>query len=128
MDIHSIRTRIAAITVAAILVTVAAVFGASYPNIKEENDHRTLEMMDLMASDTGKSIEEYLESIAQSVESVANLADDTLDSTVLISNGAAGDFRSPEERTAAQNEAIDAYLKDYCDRIQVVFGSIAARS
>lgn len=128
MDIHSIRTRIAAITVAAILVTVAAVFGASYPNIKEENDHRTLEMMDLMASDTGKSIEEYLESIEQSVESVANLADDTLDSTVLISNGAAGDFRSPEERTAAQNEAIDAYLKDYCDRIQVVFGSIAARS
>ena len=128
MIFHSIRSKITAITILAILTTVLAIFLACYSTVRVENDRRSVEIMNLIARDTGKSLEKYLESIEQSVETEANLADDTLDSVVLIENGAAGDYVKPEDRTDEQNAALDKYLQEYCDRLQVIFGSIASRS
>ena len=128
MNLHSIRARIAAITAVAILLTVVVIFAACYSTVKKENDRRSLEMMNLIASDTGKSLEEYLESIEQSVEAAANLAEDSLDSVLLIENGAAGDYVKPEDRTDAQNAAIDKHLSEHCRLLRETFGSIANRS
>lgn len=56
---HSIRYKATAITIAEILTAMLCVFLASYTIIQAENDHRSVEMMDLLVQDTGKSIEEY---------------------------------------------------------------------
>lgn len=129
MKFSSIRSRIIAITTGAILTTVAVVIAAAALTVQRENDRRSVEMMNLIADDTGKSIEKYLDSIEQSLDTMANLADDSLDSMLLIECGAAGSHRvPPSERTPEQNERLDAYLAEYCAELQPVMHSIADRS
>lgn len=128
MNIHSIRAKITAVTIAAILTTVAAVFIAIISTVQVENDRRTAELMELITNDTAKSVERYLDSIQQSVEATASMADASLDSSVLIRTGAAGEYTKPEDRTQAQNTELDTYLEEYCERLQESFGSFADRT
>ena len=124
MRFHSIRTRIAGIMIAAILITVVAVFIASISAVQLEVDQRAVRMMNLIADDAAKSVEKYLESTQQAVESSATLADETLDSAVLVSSGVGGG-RTSAGRTAGQSAALDEYLKKYIDGLRVSFGSYA---
>ena len=129
MRFRSIRSRMTAITAAAILTTVLAVILVASLTIRRENDRRSVEMMNLIADDTGKSVEKYLDSIEQALDTEANLAKDSIDSMLLIECGAAGSKRvPPEERTDEQNERLDAYLAEYCADLQPVMHSIADRS
>ena len=84
MKLNSIRSRIVAITAGAILATVLVVVAASFFTVQRENDRRSVEMMNLLADDTGKSVEKYLDSIEQSLDTAVNLADDSLDSMLMI--------------------------------------------
>ena len=64
----SIRTKMTAITVIAILTSIMSVFAACYSSIQGENDRGSVNMMNLLGQDTRKSLEKYFESIEQSVE------------------------------------------------------------
>ena len=111
MKRNSIRARITAITAAAILTTVLTVVVVMALTIQRENDRKSVEMMNLIADDTGKSVERYLDSIEQSLDTAANLANDSIDSMLLIECGAAGSHSvPPSERTEEQNERLDEYL------------------
>ena len=125
---HSIRFKITAITTAALVVAVLSVFLVSYSVVRAENDRRSVEMMDLIAQDTRKSLEKYFESIEQSVEMAATLAGDSLDSVVLAECGAAGAHVGETPRSAAQQAQLDAYLKEYCAGVQRAFESVASRT
>ena len=85
---HSIRVRITAITIIAILTSILAVFVASFLIIRSETDQNSVGMMNLIDEDTQKSLEKYFESIEQSVEIAANIAVEDLDSVLLVECGA----------------------------------------
>ena len=129
MKLNSIRSRIVAITVGAILATGLAVVAAAFLTVQRENDRQSVEMMNLIADDTGKSVEKYLNSIEQSLDTAVNLADDSIDSILMIECGAAGSHSvPPSERTDEQNERLDEYLAEYCAALQPVMHSIANRT
>lgn len=125
---HSIRVKITAITIVAILTSVLSVFAACYSTIKAQNDRRSVEMMNLIAQDTGKSLEKYIESIEQSVEMAANMASDTLDSVMLVEGGVAGVHARETAQTPEQAAKLDAYLARHCAQIREAFASVASHT
>ncbi len=123
---HSIRFRITAITIAEILTTILCIFLVSFSIIQTQSDTSSVEMMDLIAKDTRKSLEKYMDGIEQSVEMVAHIASDSLDSVVLIQSGIGG--ANSAERTTEQVERLDSYLAGYCNNIQTEFASVAGHT
>ena len=96
---RSIRVKVTVITVVAILISILAVFLASFFTIQEENERSSRGFMNLLAQNTQASVEEYLQSIEQSVEIVANVAYDTLDSVTLATAPRSGRRSSQPRRT-----------------------------
>ena len=125
---HSIRVKITAITIAAIITSMLCAFVACYPTIKAENDRRSAETLNLIVRDTSKTLEKYIESVEQSVEMAANMANDTLDSVMLVENGAIGTYATGKARTPEQTARLDAYLAEHCKTIQEAFASTASRT
>ena len=126
MRIQSIRVKITAITIAAILTSILSVFVACNSTIQRENDRKSVEMMNLIVSDTRKSLEKSFESIEQSVEVAANLAGDTMDSVMLVECG--GTSALGAQRTEQQQARLDAYLADYCPNVEETFASVAGHT
>ena len=125
---HSIRTKMTGITIAAILTTLLAVFLVCYSTFLEENDRRSVEMMNLIGRNTQQSLEAYLGDITQSVEMAANIAGDSLDSVALVENGAAGTYAKETGQTPEQAARLDEYLAGYSKRLQEVYASIAGHT
>ena len=90
MKLHSIRFKITAITVAAILVAIFAIVSASAPSTREEAERRSVETMRLIGENTKDKLNDYFSNVEQAVNLTANLAADSLDSLVLVECGAAG--------------------------------------
>ena len=122
---HSIRFRITAITIAAILTTIISILAVCNVTIQSENDRRSVEIMNLISQDTKGALEDYLQSIEQSVDMTASFATDTLDRVVLVSNRGAGQASNPGQRTPEQAKALDDYIAAHCARIQGTFQSVA---
>ena len=125
---HSIRFKITAITIVAILTTVLCVLLVGYSTLKAENDRRSVEMMNLIGLDTRKSLEKYTEGIEQSVDLVANLASDSLDSVALVEGGVVGADAGAAGRTPEQVARLDAYLDRYTEVIEGVSSAVASHT
>jgi len=125
---HSIRLKFTAIIIATILAAIIAVFAVCYPQIKSENDRRSVELMNLVNADTAKSMELYFESIQQSVEMGANIAVDTFDRILLAESGITASGIGLEDRTPEQIRRLDSYLSGYCARVQEAYSSVAAHA
>ncbi len=125
---HSIRFKITAITIAAILTTVLCVIAASYATLRAKNDQTSVEMMNLIGQSTKKSVENYTESIEQSIEMISNYAADALDRVILAENGAIGADVTPDSRTPEQTAKLDEYLRSYCAKIQEIFTGVATHT
>ena len=122
---HSIRFKITAITVAAILVSILAVFSTSLLILRSETDRNSVGMLNLIEKDTQKSLEKYFENIEQSVEIAANIAVEDLDSVFLVESGAIRPSGTADTRTDEQRAALDAYLRGYCAKIQAYYSGVA---
>ena len=122
---HSIRVKITAMTIIAILTSILSVIGASYYTVETENGRSSAEMMHLLSENAKKSLDEYLESVESSVELAANVASDALDGVKLVENGAAGAFARQNVQTPEQARRLDEYLVSYCDSVQPTLGSVA---
>ena len=125
---HSIRIKLTAITIAAILTTVLCVFAASFYTLQRENNRSSVETMNLIGRDTANSVENYTESIEHSIEMISNIAADSLDRVVLAENGAIGTDPKQTRRTPEQQEQLDAYLTEYCDGIRKTFTGMASHT
>ena len=125
---HSIRFKIIAITVFAILVGILSVTLAGSGAIQRENAQGTVRMMQLLGRDTQNSVEEYLQSIEQAVEMAANFAYDSLDSVILVENGAAGTHGRRSGQSPEQAATVDAYLAEYCNAVRETFSSVAGHT
>lgn len=124
---HSIRFKITAITVGAILTTILCVFLASYCTIQSETDRMAVGTMNLIGQDTQKSVEKYTESVEQSTEMIGGIASDMLNSTVLVDGGIVGSTKK-DQRTPEQTAQIDAYLAEYCTWLQDEFATVGSHT
>ena len=121
---HSIRIKITAITIAAILTSLLAFIGIGYFTMVDENDQSSVEKMNLLIQNAQKTVDARLNSLKRSVDVVADIAKDSLATLNLAEVG--GVDRAA--RTPEQARQLDAYMEKYCEDVRNVFGSIANHS
>ncbi len=122
---RSIRWTITLITILVILTSVISVSVASQIIIRNETDAISVDTMNFINDGTDRLLENYFQGIQNSVEIVANIAVDDLDSVFLVENGV---IRSDEEdsyRSPEQIEDLDSYLREYCQKLQILFSGAA---
>ena len=122
---HSIRFRLSAITLSAILISIAAVVLMVLLTVGRENDRNATEKLTLLCENQRQSLDDYFDSIEQSVEMAANIAVDSLDGVALVEGGVAGEYARTHGQTPEQAAELDAYLAAYCARVQAAFSSVA---
>lgn len=122
---HSIRFKISAITIAAILVSILAVLVTVIATVGEESDRNATQNLALLCDNTCLSLNEYFDSIEQSVEMAASITADSLDSVVLVEGGVAGKFAETNGQTPEQVAELDAYLAAHSAMVEEAFGSVA---
>ncbi len=127
-NLNSLRTRITAFTIIAILVTIAAVFIVADTTLEDEIDRESVTMMNLIGENTGWSLEHYFDSIEKSVKMTAAVATDSLDSVVLVESGAAGSAMSGKKLTEEEQAEFDAYMASYCSGVEKTFNSVAGHT
>ncbi len=114
---HSIRVKITAVTIAAILTSILALGGIGILTIGMESDQSSVEKMSLISENMQQRLDFYLNSLKQSVDMGIHMADDSLkglDMSLLDGS------LTPEEK-----EALDAILTGHCDEVEHAFTSIA---
>ncbi len=122
---HSIRTRLIAVTVAAVLASVLAFAALAYKTVGDESRQHSSDEMNLLSRNVQQSLDEYLGSVRQSVETVAHYATDQLDPVILVECGVAGSAAGLEPRTRGQVTRLDAYLEKHCEEVREAFSSVA---
>ncbi len=125
---HSIRFKIAAVSIGGVLIAILCVYLASYYTIRTEVDRRSAETLDLICRDTKKSLERYVESIVQSTEMAGSVAVDKLDSTVLVKQGVVGSSGKGASHAHKQSTELDEYLSKYTAEVQDEVATIASRT
>ena len=126
----SIRAKIIILTVAAILVSIASIAVIGIISIKSMGDQDSAETMRLICDNRLSSINAYLESIKQSVETVSRFSMDELDATQLVKAGAIGatgglDGFHPVVTDPVLQRELDTYLEAYSNKIEALFRSVA---
>ena len=114
---RSIRVKITAVTIAAILTSIFALGGIGILSIGIESDQSSVEKMRLLTENTQQRLDAYLDSIQQSVEMAIHMADDSLADLDLFLLGTGG--------TAGNTEALDRTLSAHCAEVEHAFDSIA---
>ena len=115
---HSIRIKITAVTIAAILTSILAMGGIGILTIGMESDISSAEKMKLISENMQGKLDSYLNSLKQSVDMAIRMANDTLKEVDISLLG--GDPEGDE--TARLDEALKAHGKE----IEHALGSIAA--
>ena len=121
---RSIRVKITAVTIAAILTSLLAFIGIGFVTISEENDKASVEKLNLLSQNAQKTVDARLNSLKRSVDVVADLAEDSLEKLDLAQFGGT----DSKARTPEQAKQLDEYMQKYCEEIRKAFGSIAHHS
>lgn len=114
---HSIRVKIMAVTIAAILTSILALGGIGALTIGAESDRSSAENMRLICDNIQQELDGYLNSLKQSVDMAIHMADGSLADPDLASPD---DSASPDEVSR-----LDAAVKAHCDQVERAFASIA---
>ena len=117
---HSIRVKITAVTIAAILTSIFALGGIGILTIGMESDRSSVEKMRLITENTEYHLDAYLDSVEQSVEMAVHVADDSLENLDLFLLGSV--------HNQEQQEALDRELTAHCAEVEHVFTSIASNT
>ncbi|MBO4384924.1 MAG: diguanylate cyclase [Clostridia bacterium] len=86
-----------------------------------EAERNMAEKLTLTSENVQRSIDAYLDGLAESVEVAARYAINSLDSATLTEGG----FYAGKGRTEEQAEFLDAYLKQHCSEVRHLFGTVA---
>ena len=114
---HSIRVKITAVTIAAILTSIIALGGIGILTIGMESDQTSVENMRLLIENTEYKLDTYMDSVEQSVGMAVHMADDSLQNLDLFLLGSSND---PE-----QKKALDKVMTAHCAEVEHAFTSIA---
>ena len=117
---HSLRIKITAITIAAILASFVAFAFASFRTVGERVQMDSAYNLHLLSKNLQESLDDYLDSVEQSVEMVSHITSSTLDAATLAEAGIMDEQRTPE-----QTARLDASLAEHCARVRDAFASVA---
>lgn len=120
----SISVKIMGLTLLAILISVLAIGGIGILSIVRNSETDAKSELQLICDNRRKTIDFYLNSVEQSVNTVAHFASELLDTVELVEGGVAGlpadqlefpgrDWDSP------QQQKLDAYLESYLSQIEI---------
>ncbi|MBR1707509.1 MAG: diguanylate cyclase [Clostridia bacterium] len=126
---RSIRTKITLLTLAAILISILSFGMIGIYFIIDEITKTSTETMNLICENRKDALNEYLNSIKQSVNMISRYATDSLDGVALTAGGVLGatgnELREMPGRSDAQKESMDRYLDEHLAFIENAFRSIA---
>lgn len=126
---RSIRTKITALTLAAILISILSFGLIGIYFIRAESRQMSAQTLSLICENRKDSLNDYLNSIEQSVNMISRYAIDSLDGVTLTEGGVLGASGSGIEeipgRSDAQRKKIDQYLDEHLDFIESAFESVA---
>lgn len=127
---HSIRYKITLLTLVFILVGVLAVGGVSILSIRSEGSKSSQQEMTLVCRNLQMTIDDYLNSIEQSVGMVSRYAGESLNSAELVDGGivgssGTGDSSEGRKRSSEQQEQLDSHLLEHTQQVETVFRSVA---
>ena len=114
---HSIRVKITAVTIAAILTSIFALGGIGILTIGMESDQTSVEKIRLLTENTQQKLNAYLSSVEQSVEMAVHMADDSLENLDMFLLGSV--------HTQEEQEALDREIAEHCLAVEHAFSSIA---
>ena len=117
---HSIRLKIMAVTIAAILTSILALGGIGILTIGVESDRNSVEMMRLISENMQLKLNAYLDSIQQSVNMAIRVAHDAQDDPDMAYVGRSG--------TPEQVARLDAAMTRHCSEVERAFSSIAGNT
>ena len=126
---HSIRTKLTLITLMAIIVSVLCVGIVSIYSIKKEEDRNASREMKLICDNQRKSLNDYLDSIGQSVNMLSRYATQDLDVVELVNGGVS--VSAPETSSlslreqVARRNSLNRYLHEHCAKLKTLFDSVA---
>ena len=127
---HSIRTKITVLTVSAILICSILIGTLSAFTVKSREELNSERLLNTICESKLDKINNYLNTIETSVESVSRFVYGTFDIVALSDAnaiGATGSGRSLRKRirTAAQQDTLDNYLREHLAETQEVCKTIA---
>ena len=126
---HSIRTKITVLTLIAILISLLS-FGVTgvYSTMIETN-RTSAQTLNLICENRKDVLNEYLNSIRQSVNMISRYSSDSLDSLALVEGGVIGaEGKTLAEfpgRTDRQRETMDRYFDRHLAAVEGAFASVA---
>ncbi|MBQ7371156.1 MAG: diguanylate cyclase [Blautia sp.] len=126
---RSIRSKITALTLAAILISILSFGMTGIYFIILESSQMSAQTLNLICENRKDMLNEYLTSIDQSVSMISRYAMDSLDGVALTEGGVLGaEGSSIQEipgRSEDQREAMDQYFDEHLAVIESAFRSIA---
>ncbi|MBR4210947.1 MAG: HAMP domain-containing protein, partial [Oscillibacter sp.] len=127
---HSIRTKLTALTIAALLVSILSIGSMGIYAVRSQGERYTAQTMNLLCDNCRASLDEYLNSVEQSVDMVTRYIGETLDSVALVDGGVigasgAGDSLPGRDWASERQRQLDARLNTHVETVRTVFQSVA---
>ena len=117
---HSIRAKITAVAIAAILTSMLVLGVIGVVTIGNESDRASIEKMGLISENMQRLLDAYLDSIEQSVGMGVQMAGVSLKE---LDISLFGSVKTPE-----QQEELDRFLTAHCAEIERALSSIASKT
>ena len=121
---RSIRFRMTAVMVVAILTSILSLGGVGLLTVRSEVDHSSIEKMNLISENEQLTLDGYLSSLKQSVDMVFHKAQDSLDRSFITKDL----YQGTASLTAQQRSNLDRHLQEHCDSVLDSFSSVAAHT
>ncbi|MBQ9044134.1 MAG: diguanylate cyclase [Eggerthellaceae bacterium] len=122
---HSIRVKITAATIAAIIISVLALGFIAVFTIGVESDEASTEKMQLISENAQKSLDGYLNSLKQSVDMADFVAEDSLSQIRLEDYNIPNASSRAVNQTPEQAQKLDEFLTSHFSLVRSAFGSVA---
>ena len=117
---HSIRTKIMAVTIAAVLTSILALGGLGILSIRKDSDQTALEKMNLISENMQQRLDAYFTTQQLSVDMAGRIAKDSLKGLNFMLFSAS---LSPEEQ-----RELDAGIAAHCEAVEHAFSAIAGNT
>ena len=127
---NSFRVRITLFVIGVVLVSVGTVSLTSLIAIRNTAEKASVQFVSLLCDSKYREMNEYMDSVRQSVDILSHYLSDDLDAVALLEGGVVGakgtgELLEGRDWESQQQQELDAYLHSQVQAAQVVFKSVA---
>ena len=122
---HSIRIKITAMTIAAILTSLLAFIIIGFFTLGKESDRNSVKTMNLLSQNAEKTADARLNNLKTAVDMTAHIAGNSLAAVNLKDFGVTAAPVDKTGRSPEQVTQLDAFMEKHCKEVQQAFSNIA---